>query len=1297
MQMEKDILISGSNKGKLSIDYTPCVNYAMVHNQHRAISKLTLRNTSSDTWKNVSVTLSGEIIEEMQEAIQVLKPGKAVSLDEFNLMPVVTILMALTECLQTSFCITIHKDGEQIARQSFPLTVMAFNQYHGYNTMPELIASFVTPNHPKIQELNLKTADRLELISGNRSLDDYQSGDRLRIAYQTEAMYDVLREEGITYVTVPASFETSGQRIRLVDQVLNSKQGNCLDLSLLLCSCLENLGLHTVVVMFDTHAIMGVWTESSVWTPMVGYDVKFLKDSIKNEHLLTLIDATLLTAGGSLTDASSAAEQYLEEHSKEFKLFVDIQSARNDYVKPLPHCILTETGWIVEEETNVPAKAHQLLDSEIHGTVTPDKLRSKQHLWERKLLDLTLRNTLLHMKQSSTIVPFVKLPTDDILSGFKNGKLLEMLDTKDITEAAKELYRASRNSLEENGANTLFLAIGTLKWYEEGANTPHLAPVVFIPVEITRHSSRKYVARMRDEEPLVNITLFEMLRQNFEMEMPDVCNLLDQENAFVQWKAVLAGLSENIKPKNEGRDEGHQWEVIDECRLGIFSFTKFVMWNDIHSRPEVLESHPIIQSLIEGRSLIDNSEDTISARELDKTAKPSDHAIPLDVDSSQLEAIASAGKGQSFILYGPPGTGKSQTITNMIANALYQDKRVLFVAEKKAALEVVQERLKRIGLSPFCLELHSNKVEKKAFLAQLEEAANISKASQHPFFEKHSDDLFDKRMQINDCMDALHRKREQGLSLYECINRYLEIDGELLPLSYNAVSHLTLDKVQEIRDQFIAMDMVMEIIGGHPMQSPFKGMCPLVNTLENQNEIVRLLSVLPDEISKSRKKASGWINRWLMKKTALEILTSTQTWNELCHHVDIEDDIKNDLSKLAAAVDRWNQHIDKLRLWYHFSEKAMWLKTANAPAAMNFFMQGHGGKETADAFAKGFYLRMAMGIIEEDSSLRTFNGMLFEDIIKQFRCQSKHFQELTIQELRHRLSSRVDSVLQDKSLSEELTTLRKRISNKGRGTSVRKILEQTRHVLPRLCPCMLMSPLSVSQYLDMEAGQFDLVIFDEASQMPTSEAIGAIARGKAVVVVGDPKQMPPTSFFMSTGKNEADYDTDDLESILEDCISLSLPHKYLSWHYRSKHESLIAFSNIHFYDGKLTTFPSVDDQEQKVSIQYIDGVYDFGKSRSNKDEAKAIVDEVLQRLKQELPAADGGLDKQHRSIGIVAFNKSQSDLIEDMLMDALSKDWRKSHLRTMSPSSSRIWRTFRVTNVTSFFSLSGTDRIRMAR
>jgi superfamily I DNA and/or RNA helicase len=182
----------------------------------------------------------------------------------------------------------------------------------------------------------------------------------------------------------------------------------------------------------------------------------------------------------------------------------------------------------------------------------------------------------------------------------------------------------------------------------------------------------------------------------------------------------------------------------------------------------------------------------------------------------------------------------------------------------------------------------------------------------------------------------------------------------------------------------------------------------------------------------------------------------------------------------------------------------------------------------------------------------------------------------------------------------------------------------------------------------MENNQFDLVIFDEASQMPTSEAVGAIARSKAVIVVGDPKQMPPTTFFESQLVSQEYLDYDDMDSILDDCISLGMPSHHLNWHYRSKHESLIAFSNTHFYDGRLITFPSIDDQSSKITLRPVDGYYDIGRTRSNKSEARAIVDEVLNRLSTSDP-------NNPRTIGIVAFSKVQSMLIEDMLIEALAK------------------------------------------
>ena len=179
----------------------------------------------------------------------------------------------------------------------------------------------------------------------------------------------------------------------------------------------------------------------------------------------------------------------------------------------------------------------------------------------------------------------------------------------------------------------------------------------------------------------------------------------------------------------------------------------------------------------------------------------------------------------------------------------------------------------------------------------------------------------------------------------------------------------------------------------------------------------------------------------------------------------------------------------------------------------------------------------------------------------------------------------------------------------------------------------------------MNHDKFDLVVFDEASQMPTCEAVGAIARGNHVVVVGDPKQMPPTNFFTSNSVDEEHIEIEDLESILDDCLALSMPSKYLLWHYRSKHESLIAFSNSQYYDNKLLTFPSPDDLAAKVTLVPIEGYYDKGKSRQNQAEAQAVVDEIVRRLSDP--------ELRNQSIGVVTFSSVQQTLIEDMLSDVV--------------------------------------------
>ena len=793
---------------------------------------------------------------------------------------------------------------------------------------------------------------------------------------------------------------------------------------------------------------------------------------------------------------------------------------------------------------------------------------TKLRLWERKLLDLSLRNNLLNMKLGKNAIRYEHDDVATLEDELDQGKEF-ILEQKEL----KGIYRAVRTNLEESGVNTLFLTLGTLQWNERAGGRQYAAPVLLVPVEIVPMKKGAYAIRERDEEVMLNITLMEMLKQQFDIDVEGV-NPLPKDAHGIDVSLVLHLVREAVKEQTE-------WEVVEDSVLGIFSFSKFVMWNDIHSHDAAVMENPIISSLVEGRLMMADEGDPIDARQLDATMRPEKMALPVDTDSSQLEAVAESERGRSFILFGPPGTGKSQTITNLIANALYHQQRVLFVAEKKAALDVVQSRLSKIGLAPFCLELHSNKVDKQHFLRQMQQAIDAVGANAPEGFQRVADQLFQQRLQLIQYINALHQKQEDGTSLYDAINRYLTLSAER---------------------------------GGHPLS----GLMPKPRTQSKVSSYMmgdtldKQLPLLPQIIDGVKKQLERGRQMSYFNKTPRQLLEADYKWRKFAALADVSNDLLDDLDALSAAAERWQKNIDLLPLWE----------------------------------------QCAVAMRQTDST-----GL--EQIIDRYRELTSEFQQLTREELVARLSAQVPVGDRDPEISSELTLLRKRIGNKGRGTTIRNIIDQMSALLPKLCPVMLMSPLSVAQYIDINGPKFDLVVFDEASQMPTSDAVGAICRGKAVIVVGDPKQMPPTSFFSANTTDDDEADMDDLESILDDCISLSMPSRYLGWHYRSKHESLIAFSNQNYYDGRLTTFPSADDMVPHVTLQHVEGFYDFGKTRTNRAEAEAIVAETVLRLQNE-PA---------RSIGIVAFSKTQSDLIEDLLSEALAEhpDLEQQNLEAEEP------------------------------
>jgi superfamily I DNA and/or RNA helicase/very-short-patch-repair endonuclease len=238
----------------------------------------------------------------------------------------------------------------------------------------------------------------------------------------------------------------------------------------------------------------------------------------------------------------------------------------------------------------------------------------------------------------------------------------------------------------------------------------------------------------------------------------------------------------------------------------------------------------------------------------------------------------------------------------------------------------------------------------------------------------------------------------------------------------------------------------------------------------------------------------------------------------------------------------------------------------------------------------------------------------------------------------------------------ELGLLRHQIGLKRPSKSIREVIGSLPESFGKLAPCLLMSPLSIAQYLPASQAIFDVVLFDEASQITTWDAIGAIARGRQTVIVGDPKQLPPTNFFGRGDDDEANEELEDhekdLESILDEAQASGLPTLQLNWHYRSRHESLIAFSNWHYYGNKLVTFPSAECEGRGVSFRHLPhSVYDRGKSRTNRIEAAAIVEEAVHRMLGCLEVPP----EKRLTFGVITFNSQQQSLIDDLFDEARSK------------------------------------------
>ncbi len=860
----------------IEIESDATLGYASIQNSVPVVRSLRLTNHGPEAVENLQVliTCNPRFAQGIKVRFDRLGPSETRRISPIDLHPDHAFLAELQESVNAAVRVSVLTGTEELAHTAQPIEVLAYDQWAGTRALPELLAAFCMPNNPAVDVLIAAASKLLRSEHTELSMNGYQSKSRDVVWKQVSALYSTICSHSLQYAEPPASFGTDGQKIRTPERVLETHVATCLDLAMLFASCLEQAGLRAVVLMKEGHAWVGVWLHSACFPDPLTDDVQAVRKRVDSGEFLTFETTGVAQHHSRRPSLRIALEQghahLLEEDT--FRYAIDIHRARELQIKPLPSRTSTakraeteaeETPVAIEPTPRLPALDPEFLTPlDLPAEDTPEGRLSK---WKSKLLDLTLRNRLLNFKPTKSTLQFVapdlasledalaegaefrirplppimegkdprmaqvhadrsgRTPLDDMaIEALANKELLAKVPQEALDGNLLTIFSAARTGLEEGGANTLYLAIGFLRWTEaEKAESVHLAPILLIPVSLQRQSVRSGFRLTRhDDEAIVNPTLLQLLRHSFEIRTTGL-EVIATDEKGVDVERVLQSFRLAVR-------EIPKWEVLEQPHLGIFSFTKYLMWKDLQDRTEQLKANRVVKHLIDnpGQAFAREEGDG-DFEHLDDSHRPQDILTPLLSDSSQLKAICVVDAERDLVLEGPPGTGKSQTITNLIAHTLAKGKTVLFVSEKLAALEVVHRRLVKINLGPFCLELHSSKAKKTEVLQQLGKALDIVGQRTAQDWEREAERLAQLRQELNALVACLHRSHTSGLTVYDALGTCIEHSGQVpSPMPWaDALTHseAQLDKLRETSRRMSALAGSVGALQAHPLSLIGKG------------------------------------------------------------------------------------------------------------------------------------------------------------------------------------------------------------------------------------------------------------------------------------------------------------------------------------------------------------------------------------------------------------------------------------------------------------------------------------------
>lgn len=933
----------------------------------------------------------------------------------------------------------------------------------------------------------------------------------------------------------------------------------------------------------------------------------------------------------------------------------------------------------------------------------------------------------------------------------KRGEILTDKEDKELYKSLRNLLSRSRSSFQEQGVNVLFLAFGFLEWKDTAfAESKNLSPIILVPVLLKRISLlQPYKIQFFDDDIILNPALAVKLENDFKIKLPRIEEDIEDIEEFFR----------NIESIIHKYSEARNWKINKDVYLSFFSFSKLSMYRDLKDNKRLINNNEILNDLILEKST--ERIDILAGEDLDKKDSKDIFHI-LDADSSQQNAILNAEQGKTFTIQGPPGTGKSQTIANMIASSLAHGKKVLFVSEKMAALEVVMKRLEECGFDEFCLELHSYKSNKKTVYEELGRCLLSQEAYKDPQIHIFKE-LDQNKAFLNDYFKSIKKKyppfdisafyihgKLVGLSDLTFYPKYaLKIEGFsrkefgiilnifkrinlIRPLFNNYfenpwygfdLSNLTFEFRNNVIYNF---EEIIDII--HQIEGYSKHIQKYISSSEllkfyqissfyeyfTKNNIEFLLFDLEELLIRFKIKYKSFLRflksnykkdikkiRFLLgideklkyldfveileealnyknviqisNLSKWELINVKSRWKKLfqfnqnfyeeliqlirnyeekikyLRSLFLELDTKNFYTKFEQAtfneIINWLQNkiknVDKIDDWDSIDSLRLELKELSYERLFFTSLKFQSKIINLErVFEKFIYTKHLDYIYSKNTILLKFKSTKYNSILEEFKKLDKRHIKTSRKRILYQLWNlrpKNQWVMAD---SSAINILKKEIIKKRRVKPIRLLFSQIPNLISSIKPCLLMSPLSISKYLVPSIYKFDIVIFDEASQVRPEDAIGAIMRGNQVIIVGDQKQLPPTSFFqtLSEDYNEDDYEDVDFESILERFELSNFPEVMLNHHYRSRDESLIAFSNYHFYDNRLYTYPSIYHSKENIGIEfeYIpDGIYDRGKSRKNKREARRVAELVIEHF----------INNPEFSLGVVAFSQAQQDAI----------------------------------------------------